>query len=304
MTARDPSAIGTSVLVGVDGSPQAQDAAVLGRRLAQAAGGSVHLVTVADQILAEVVAIRSRIATDRIRDALLDAARTKAIRSLEGEFEPDEVEAILTVRLGRPERVIVEVGLEVIADVIVLGGRHHRAPGAWFQRGTVHNLLRVCDRPVVVTGPAGPQVERVIAAVDLSFADEPTIATASRMAVLLEAPLEVFHVVGPPLLPPELDLHIDLDDLMRREAADAERTLGTLLPDAVPRSVVRGDVVSSIRDTAGAGPPTLLVLGAHGKGWTDRLVLGSTTHSILSELPSALAIVPSVPESSPRSQAY
>ena len=58
MSSKESPAIGRTVVVGVDGSPGATDAAVLGRRLAEAAGGSVHLVTAALQVLVEVAATR------------------------------------------------------------------------------------------------------------------------------------------------------------------------------------------------------------------------------------------------------
>lgn len=95
MTPLTSSTIGTSILVGVDGSPEASDAAVLGRRLARAASGTLHVATAAEQLLAEVAAIRSRLDTERLHRALLDAAREKARAGLAHEVELVELDAAL-----------------------------------------------------------------------------------------------------------------------------------------------------------------------------------------------------------------
>ena len=127
MTPLASSTIGASVLVGVDGSPEAREAAVLGRSLARAAGGSLRLVTAAEQVVAEVVAIRSRIPTDRLHEALLDAARERAREALAQHFTPAELDTALIARLGRPEHVMVEVAREASADLLMVGGRRHGA---------------------------------------------------------------------------------------------------------------------------------------------------------------------------------
>lgn len=297
MTPLTSSTIGASVLVGVDGSAEASEAAVLSRELARAAGGSLRLVTAAEQVIAEVVAIRSGIPTDRLHEALLDAAREQARRALAQDFTPDELDTALIARLGRPEHVMVEMAREVSADLLVVGGRRHGAPAAWFDRGTAHHLLRVCDAPVLVTGPGAHDIERVIAAVDLSFAAASAIGVGTRLASLLEVPFEVLHVVARARLQlsPDVYAHVDSEDVARREAEHAEGALRELLPEGVRRTIVRGDVVTSIRHAVGERP-SLLVLGAQGRGWIDRLLLGSTTENLLSSLPCSLVIVPSTPE--------
>ena len=39
----------------------------------------------------------------------------------------------------------------------------------------------------------------------------------------------------------------------------------------------------------------LVVLGSHGKGWVDRMLLGSTTERLLSHLPTSMLVIPSSP---------
>lgn len=297
MLPRDTSVIGGRVLVGVDGSRESRDAAVLGRRLAEAAGGALHLVSAAWEPSIEVAAIRSHLRMDRVRDALLDVARSKVLASLGEDFAADELEQILTARIGRPEWVMAEAGRELNADLFVLGGRRHRT-SSWIRRGTAHYLLRVCDQPVLLTGPNGARVERVVAAVDLSFATEPTIGVGLRLSSLLGVPLEVLHVVSRPVLPAGVELSVDIDTVMRRGAEEAERILSRLAP-AAEHTVRSGEVMASICRFLDDAPSTLLVLGSHGRGWIERHILGSTAEALMAALPSSLAIARFRPDTSP-----
>jgi nucleotide-binding universal stress UspA family protein len=54
-------------------------------------------------------------------------------------------------------------------------------------------------------------------------------------------------------------------------------------------------VAEILVDAVRRGPAALLVLGTHGSGWVDRLLLGSTTEKVLARLPASLLVVPCVP---------
>jgi nucleotide-binding universal stress UspA family protein len=265
--------------------------------MAAAAGGSLHLVAAASQVLVEVAGTRAGLDVDRLQRALLEAARKKAAESLKGDFGEDELERTLITRLGRPEHVLAEIGRELGADGFVLGGRPGSGPVLGLRRGTASHLLRVCKAPVILTGRQGSAVERVIAAVDRSFAARATIEAAHRAAVLLGVPLGVVHVVARPAVPSGLVLDFDLDAAVRSAAEEVEEDLRGLLPNGVELTVLRGEVEPSLVRAAESGPPALLALGAQGRGWVHRLILGSTTEALLAELPSSLLVVPSAPSS-------
>jgi nucleotide-binding universal stress UspA family protein len=284
--------VAASVVVGVDGSDEARDAAALARRLVAASGGVVHLVAAAAYPLADVVSTRLRLDTDRLHRVLIEQAREHAQAGLHSLFDSDQLARMVTARLGRPEHVLAEFGREVHADLFVLGGRRHPAPTSWFRRGTAHHLLRVCDQPVVITGPEGAAIERVLAALDVSPAAEPTIRLAAALAALLGVDLEALHVVGRPSLPDQWSPEADLDALIREEEEQAARELWPLLPDQAARRIVRGETVATLRQVLVDEPPTLLVLGAQGRGRVHRLLLGSTTEGLLADPPCALAVVP------------
>jgi len=287
--------IGRSVVVGVDKSPESRDAALLGRTLATAAKGSLHLVTAVSDPLTDVAAVRMGLDADRLHKSLQERARSSTEANLGDLFDARELAEILTVRLGRPEHVLSEAGEELDADVFVLGGRRHRPPTSWIQRGTAHHLLRTRDRPVLVTGPDGPEIDRVLVAVDLSFAAEPTIAAATTLADLLDADAEALHVVGYSDPPEGWDPGLDVESIHDDAETLAAQKIWPLLPEAAPHHILRGAPVPTIRAAAEAEGSTLLVLGAQGRGRIHRLLLGSTTEALLGLLPSSLAVIPIAP---------
>ena len=289
--------VGTSVVVGVDGTPEARDAAALGQRIALATGRSLHLITAAADLLADVALIRLGLDINGMHEALLESARSSVEANLKELFEADELAKVLTVRIGRPEHVLVEYGREVDADLFVLGGRHHAAPASWFRRGTAHHILRVGECPLLITGPHGPEVERVLVAVDISFAAEPTINTARELAEILGVGLEAVHVIASPGVPGEWGTDVDPGALVEAGEEQVSRELWPLLPPGTPTSTLHGETVQSIQRAAEKGSSALLVVGAQGRGRIDRLLLGSTTEALLADLSSSLAIVPVRPPS-------
>jgi nucleotide-binding universal stress UspA family protein len=53
-----------------------------------------------------------------------------------------------------------------------------------------------------------------------------------------------------------------------------------------------GQVVDVIQHEAAQRGADLVVVGSHGKGWRERLLLGSVTERLLNHLPTSLLVVP------------
>lgn len=70
--------IGLSVVVGVDGSDEARDAALLGRGLAESAGGELHLVAAATHELLDVLGTQAGVDTGQLHEGLIRAAAENA----------------------------------------------------------------------------------------------------------------------------------------------------------------------------------------------------------------------------------
>jgi len=282
------------LIVGVDDSPAAGVAATLGVRLAEATGGECTLVhAVREFWLAfaeEEIVERSA----ELRAALVDTARRRIAEGLR-RLVPEETVRGMVVRPGPPAAVLREVAQELDADVIVLGGKHHLALRRWASGGTAHNCVRSISLPVLVTGRRadGSLFRRILGAVDLSEAARATAAVAREVAAGLHAELRALCVIEPPLPLPDVTPALTPSEYARL----AERTLAArvwpLFGDARVEKVSRqGGVVETIHREAAEWGADLVVVGSHGKGWAERLILGSVTERLLNDLPTSLLVVP------------
>jgi nucleotide-binding universal stress UspA family protein len=146
--------------------------------------------------------------------------------------------------------------------------------------------------PVLVTRDAPNVVRRVLAAVDLSTAAGPTLRAAERYAALFDAELRVMSVLEPlpwipeAPLPPSRDYQTLFEEHLEREVWPLIGYPG------VTKTLRHGTAAQAIADEAAGWSADLVVLGSHGKGWVDRVLIGSVTERLLNHLPASLLIVP------------
>lgn len=288
---------GKPVMVGVDGSPESVKAAAFAWRLAAAARAECRLLhAVPDAWLADYPGLPAP--SRDVLDDVLEASRQRITQSLSGAV-PVAVGEKLDVRFGRAELVLRAAAERSRAQLVVLGGKHHTVLGRTFGGSTAHHLVRTLDRPLLVVGATVP-AHRVLAAVDLSPAARPTLALARRVASLLDAELRVVHVVEPVRLPLTIGLVVDEDEVYRRSVEAFER-MGHGVGERVVR---RGEAVQTLAAEVTAWGADLLVMGSHGKGWVDRMLIGSVTERLLSLLPVSVLVVPTgTPQRVPRMKA-
>ena len=284
------------ILVAVDGSPAAAAAARAAWALAEAAGVTCHLLHALPE--AWELPIEPRIETGLNPAELNRIAAEYARETIAGEltgFVPPEALRHLEIRIGRPVAAIAAAVQEYDVGLVVVGGKHHSALGRWLVGSTAHSLVRTLDVPVLVARDLPVPIENVLAAVDLSEAASPTVHLAEQIAALFEAALGLVHVVAPP--PAGVGFP---SSLFQVEAADRSREQLTryvwpltTYPD-VRTNVRYGSIEPEIAEEAAACEADLIVVGSHGKGWFDRVVIGSTTERLLNALPASLLIVPVV----------
>jgi nucleotide-binding universal stress UspA family protein len=226
-------------------------------------------------------------------DLLVAELRQQLAREVGSEI-PEAVRNSLVARAGRPGVVLDQVVREYEAGLVVVGGRHHGALARGLGGSTAHHLVRTSPAPVLVVEASGRAPRRVLVATDLSAAASATLSTAGRYADLLEARLRVVHVVEPAKFPTVVPLSLDMAAFEERSRAEFDRLVELELSRVPPddRVVRRGRADEEIAEEAAAWQADLLVLGSHGKGWIDRLLIGSTTERLLNRLPASLLVVP------------
>jgi nucleotide-binding universal stress UspA family protein len=159
---------------------------------------------------------------------------------------------------------------------------------------TAHHLVRTLDVPLLVVAAATRPVEHVLAALDLSDIASRVLAAAVRVARLLGARLRLLHAVEPIKFPKVVPVTLDREVFYRRAETAFERLTARVADVAeTDRVTRRGEATVVVEAEAAAWSADLIVVGSHGKGRADRLLVGSTTERLLNALPASLLIVPS-----------
>jgi len=288
------------VVAGVDDSPEGARSAKLAWTIADRAGVTCHLVHAAREFWATSGGTDIPIDVGAANEAVLRIARDRMAETL-ADAVPGEAIAGLDVRLGRAAALIRDVVAERDAGIVVLGAKHHPAITRWIGGSTVHNVVRTTCVPVVVCQADLQSIKRVLVAVDISYAAKPTVAEAARFARLFGAELRIVHVVEPLPLVAALPIALDQEAYCQLSEEQFAETLRELLSDVeATHGIRRGAADQALAEEVAEWGADLLVIGSHGKGWVDRVLVGSTTERLLGHLPTSALVVP-VPAPPPKS---
>jgi len=283
---------GKSVVVGIDGSAAAARAAAFGWQLARAARVDCRLVhAIPDTWFSDYVG-QPTMGARALLDEIIEHARERMEEAI-APAVPAGAAARVEVLVGRPAAVLRAAAEADNAQYVVVGGKHHTSVGRALGGSTAQDLVRTLDRPLLAVGERDAPVRRVLVALDLSAASRPTLGAARRLARLLNAELRVLHVVEPVRVPLTIPFVLDEAEIAQRaETAFArfERTAA-----GVPHGewlVRRGAATDTIADQAAEWAADVVVVGSHGKGWVDRVLIGSATERLLGVLPATVLVVP------------
>jgi nucleotide-binding universal stress UspA family protein len=279
------------ILVGVDASPGAVAAAAFAWKLAHAAGTTCRFVHVVPDGNVPLVAPGSPV-LDAMDRAMLDLARQRLRAALRRKL-PAAALSHLEVRFGHPALVLQAEARRLDAELVVLGSKRHSALGRWVSGSTVLDLVRRLDVPLLVTQGSPAKLRRILVAVDASPAAKPTIRAATRFARRLGAELRAIHAIEPLPTLPEMPLLLPPDQVEAQRTAELERSVWPLL--RIPRdmkAIRPGSAPLALADEVAEWGADLLVVGKQGRGWVDRLLLGSVTERLLNHLPTSLLVVP------------
>jgi nucleotide-binding universal stress UspA family protein len=188
--------------------------------------------------------------------------------------------------------VLADTAHRLGAELIVMGGKHHRG----LERiggSTITHMVRACDCPILATDGGSPIVSRILVPVDLSYAARPAIEAGERWARLFGAQLRVMHVVEPMPLVPGFPVRVGDDELFRAAEQVLDTTVWPLVTLPGAETVVRrGRAAAAIAGEATKWHADLIIVGSHGKGWVDRLLIGSTSERLLHVLPALTLVLP------------
>ncbi len=275
------------------------------QRLAEWTGFELELVHVVERVPAEagVQALRSRRpeALQRILDEAEQEVRQRLVEwGIEGAADLP-----VTVRIGRPARELTARAAESEEGVLVLGPGRRR----WMDTllgTTTDRALRKAKVPVVVArGILGARPDRVLASVDLSEGSDLVLREARRWASSLDASAVAYHVPQPRWTNAFLEGRREhVYDEMFESPEEMEERASSELTELLS-SVGQGDgrfeaeLGESRADPAEAlerrlskGDVGLMVMGTHGVGGVDRMILGSVAETLARRSPVPVVVVP------------
>src|SRR6266571_1596147 len=256
------------VVVGVDASPAAAGAAIMGECIARLANVRCDLIHAARDAWAPLAAVSGNPNVAEMQRLQQAVARAQLNQILKG-----------AVQERRP-------------GLLVLGGKHHTALERWLGGSTSLHVVRTSEVPVLITAGAPSAPQRVLVAADLSKAAGPTVALAERFARLVGAQLRVITVFEPlpnlPGIPP-----MDAEEYYALAQETLERDIWPLVKrQGIDKLVRHGMVVDTLLREATEWHADVLVVGSHGKGWAQRVLLGSVTERLINHLPTSLLVAP------------
>jgi len=278
------------IVVGVDASPAAAAAAQLGLQIAGAAGAECRLVHAARDNWSLLAATEVPQQAAAFRDAALAAARNQLSTVLAGCIPAQAIRQIV-VREGWPPAVLDDAAREADASLLVLGAKHHTALGRWLGGSTVHNVARMLRTPLLVAGTPPAAIRRVLVALDTSRAAHPTLDHARRIAELFDAELRAVHVIEPLPILPEVPPPTNPEDYERLLTQECEVKIWPLLSPDTGRVIRHTAAEAGIAAEATAWQADLVVVGSHGKGFVERMLVGSVTERLLGHLPAPMLLV-------------
>ena len=149
--------------------------------------------------------------------------------------------------------------------------------------------------------PKRLNIERILCPTDFSSFSEHALERAAGVASWFGARLTLLHVVPPMMgvVPPESGVPFVVApvDLLRVQEETAATNLERLAAPIRARElqvetrVLVGDPSREIETAAEALPADLIVMGTHGRGGFERLVMGSVAEKMLRRAPCPVLIV-------------
>ncbi|KOX91456.1 universal stress protein [Haloarcula rubripromontorii] len=280
------------IVIAVDGSDEARQAARRGIRLAQGFGATVDVLSVVEQKALQLTETSAEKAQLRERG---EAALTE-IEELASEFSHPVTTNLLE---GKPAVRISEYADEQDADLIVVGRQGLTGLGRRLLGGVTERVLHRSDVPVLVIsgedneGDVEDDYSRVLITTDGSENAEVAIPHGTAIAQRYGSEVHVLNVVdiqaaGGAFNAGGLEKEfLERLDARGQEAVDSvadeikESAPDLTVETAVERTTSFDGAAAGVREYVEENEVDLVVMGSHGRSNFKRQILGSVASTVL-----------------------
>ena len=266
-----------SIIVGVDGSPDAQHAVQVATKIARATRAPLRLVYA---LMPPVVPMD---ASGYTSSRLWTEQQHWAEQMLAGQKAkvPGDVVVTTLLSIGYPAETIREAAKAARASLIVVGTTGAGATARLFLGSTAHKVVHTALVATLVVRPDSSEtLEKFFVAVDGSPHALRAARTAAGMAANMGGSVTLTHVSSPNLIPDIPAYHQLLLDM---EAEEVRRVEGLFtgviaeltsfqVPVATKRLVDGAEAFIEFAEQSGAD---CLVVGSRGRNAFARVMLGS-----------------------------
>lgn len=227
------------------------------------------------------------------------------VEEIAAEVGVDHPELTVHTRVpeGRAEETLPDLLADNASGLLVLGASGLGAVSRVVLGSTAAALVRTVRLPIVVVRgeQSAPSAAPVVAGLDGTSAGDRAVEFAVDFAARHGAPVRVVHVVtgtshlppGMPTVPayPRNPLAEQQEDTPTEDAVAlrVERLLAEHPAKDVETEVVVGQPAGALMDAA--ADAQLLVVGTHGRGLLDRIILGSVSHAVLYHAPCPVGLL-------------
>ncbi len=278
------------VLAATDGSEHGLSAVVTGAACAAKLGADFEIASIVEVLLMPPEYSPPGIDAAKYEPEFVKEARETAAEQAREAGVPD---APVHVRAGFTAQLVNKVAAESGADLIVVGGHPQPALARSLVGSTGRRIVYLADRPVLIASePRREPFQRVLAAIDLSSDSREVLDVAGAIAGACGAALRPLFALEPlPLMISEAAIYDEAERARHaREQLEALLDSANLAPGVEGR-MREGDAGHEILEEAQDWDADLLVVGSHGFGFFDRLLMGSTSLYVLRHCHRATLVV-------------
>ena len=193
-----------------------------------------------------------------------------------------------------PGDAIIDRATEHDVDLVVMGTHGRRGMDRLLSGSVSEEVVRRAPCPVftvLARGDGhGPQIDRVLAPVDLSDQSELVLHHAVALAESYSAPLDLLHVVEEAAYPNVYGLDPLTPSLpnVQDRAREALETLASevdLRTDPLNVHVLAGNAARDIVEFAEDNATDLIVMATHGRTGLERFFIGSVAEKVVRRAP-------------------